>query len=350
MTYKEALFFTGKCLTINHEEHNKKLVEEDLKNDKIDWEAIVKVSTSHYVFPALYCNIKKANLLHYLPEDLVAYMKHITDLNRERNTQIIAQAKEINDLLLANDITPVFLKGTGNLLEGLYDDIAERMVGDIDFLVNNNQLNKCISILKQNGYSTHSKNKIDTTVVSRHYPKMIKKDRVSIVEVHYKMVSRKKFTEFNFSFIEKNVLKKNLYHVLSDEDKIIMTSINKHLNDKSDLLFHFGLRNSYDLFLLSLRTDTLNAIKKITHFKNLNPFLFSSFQILGSPKHINFIDNRKARYFFQKQIQNIENSNKIKQLFIKKRIQFTHRVSVLIKAIYNKEYRNYIINRIKSNF
>lgn len=85
------------------------------------------------------------NLLQYLPEELVNYMIHITDLNRERNKQIIKQAKEINSLLLANDITPIFLKGTGNLLEGLYADIAERMVGDIDFIVS-----KTITLIQLN--------------------------------------------------------------------------------------------------------------------------------------------------------------------------------------------------------
>ena len=121
MTYKETLFFIGKCLTINHEAHNKALVESVLKADDVNWDNVVKISTAHYVFPALYCNLKKADFLHFLPDDLVEYMQHITNLNRERNEQIITQAKEINDLLLANNITPIFLKGTGNLLEGLYD-------------------------------------------------------------------------------------------------------------------------------------------------------------------------------------------------------------------------------------
>ena len=75
--------------------------------------------------------MKRANFLHYLPEELVTYMEHITKLNRERNEQIIAQAKELNILLLANNITPIFLKGTGNLLAGIYDDVAERMVGEL---------------------------------------------------------------------------------------------------------------------------------------------------------------------------------------------------------------------------
>ena len=97
----------------------------------MDWEAVVKVSTSHYVLPAIYCNFKRADFLKYLPADLVDYIKHITNLNRVRNTQIIQQAKDLNSLLLVNNITPIFLKGTGNLLAGIYEDIAERIVGTL---------------------------------------------------------------------------------------------------------------------------------------------------------------------------------------------------------------------------
>ena len=134
MNYKETLFFIAKCLTISLEEKNRDEIEFILKTTDVDWESVVKVSTSHYVFPALYCNFKRADFLKYLPADLVDYMKYITDLNRDRNTQIIQQAQELNSVLLANNIRPIFLKGTGNLLAGLYEDIAERMVGDIDFI------------------------------------------------------------------------------------------------------------------------------------------------------------------------------------------------------------------------
>jgi hypothetical protein len=134
LNYKETLFFIAKCLTISLEEKNRDEIELVLKTTDLDWESVVKVSTSHYVFPALYCNFKRANFLKYLPADLVDYMKHITDLNRDRNSQILQQAQELNSLLLANNIRPIFLKGTGNLLAGIYADNGERMVGDIDFL------------------------------------------------------------------------------------------------------------------------------------------------------------------------------------------------------------------------
>jgi hypothetical protein len=142
MTYKETLYFVAKCLTISLEHNNREEIEKQLQSNNIDWDAVVKVSTAHYVFPTLYYNMQRANFLHYLPEELVTYMEHITNLNRERNEEIITQAKELNTLLLANNISPIFLKGTGNLLAGIYDDIAERMVGDIDFIFQKKTIQK----------------------------------------------------------------------------------------------------------------------------------------------------------------------------------------------------------------
>ncbi|MGB1283909.1 MAG: nucleotidyltransferase family protein, partial [Polaribacter sp.] len=186
MTYKEALLFIGKCLTISYEEKNKLIIEDELKLSTIDWEAIVKLSTKHYVFPALYCNLKRANFLHYLPEELVNYMIHITDLNRERNQQIIAQAKELNELLLANSITPIFLKGVGNLFQDLYEDIAERMLSDIDLLVSENDISKAIHILKENNYYILKQDIPESH--GRHYPKLVHTTKISGVEVHRKML------------------------------------------------------------------------------------------------------------------------------------------------------------------
>ena len=124
MNYKETLFFIAKCLTISLEDNNRQEIEKQLKSASIDWDTVVKVSTAHYVFPALYCNLKCADFLQFLPHELVSYMQQITNINRERNEKIIAQAKELNTLLLANNITPLFLKGTGNLLVGAFSSFS----------------------------------------------------------------------------------------------------------------------------------------------------------------------------------------------------------------------------------
>ena len=50
------------------EKHNRDEIELILKKKNLDWETILKVSTRHYVFPALYCKFKGANFLK-IPSD-----------------------------------------------------------------------------------------------------------------------------------------------------------------------------------------------------------------------------------------------------------------------------------------
>ena len=103
-------------------------------------------------------------------------MEEIKNLNRDRNTAIIRQAKELNDLLIKNDRTPIFLKGVGNLFANLYEDIAERMLGDTDFIFSEENYPKPIAILYKNGYerTVKSKIKIDYAdlVFNSHHPKL----------------------------------------------------------------------------------------------------------------------------------------------------------------------------------
>ena len=253
MNYKETLFFIGKCLTINHETENKILVEQDLKNNIVDWDAVVKVSTAHYVFPALYCNLKRANFLHYLPEELVNYMIHITDLNRERNQQIIEQAKEINDLLLKNNITPIFLKGTGNLLEGLYEDIAERMVGDIDFIFSENDYTKTIEVLTHFGYIKFHKEKYEP-ISDRHYPRIRKENNIAALEIHKELLLEEYADEFNYNLVSKDIQLINHVNVMSYQNQLCLSIIAKQVNDKGFYYKNIALRNASDVFLLSKKT------------------------------------------------------------------------------------------------
>ena len=49
MNYKETLCFVAKYLTITLEAKNRKEIEKQLKSTSIDWDAVVKVSTVHYI-------------------------------------------------------------------------------------------------------------------------------------------------------------------------------------------------------------------------------------------------------------------------------------------------------------
>ena len=351
MNYKETLFFVAKCLTINHEAHNKRIVEEMLQSNTIDWDEVVKLSTAHFVFPALYCNLKRASFLSYLPEDLVDYMKYITALNRERNEEIIAQAKELNTLLLKHDITPIFIKGTGNLLEGLYEDIGERMVGDIDFLFSEEDYPRAIELLKKNGYERNIKIPIYPGL--KHYPRIFKKKEIAAIEIHKELLNEKYASEFNYNFIKDGVQTTNEVSVLSFEDQLILSIAAFQINDLGFKDKNLSLRNGYDVFLLSKKQIAKNTFKEFNTLQYpLNCFLACCYVVFNKPETLLYNSTRELEKYlisFLEYMSNkwLHNQKIIKRRKEKKKIFFYNKLRTIYKSFYLTEYRNYLIIKIK---
>jgi len=349
MNYKETLFFVAKCLTISLEEKNKIEIEIMLKTIDVNWEAVVKLSTSHYVFPAIYCNFKKADFLKYLPADLVDYMKHITNLNRDRNTQIIQQAQNLNTLLLANKITPIFLKGTGNLLEGLYEDIGERMVGDIDILFSEKDFFKAIDILKKDNY-IKSESDLDYFPAFRHYPKLVKPSNIAAVEIHNEVTTEKNRGEFNYKIISEDIQLINEFVVLSFENQLSLSIISSQINDDGFEFNRFSLRNAYDVFLLSKKVDAKKTISKFTKLRNpLNCFLANCNLVFGNLESLKYHKTKESENYlkaFNKLLYKRKSNLKINFKLFK--INFYRRFGIFCKSIFNSKNRKWLLNRIKS--
>ena len=294
MNYKETLFFIAKCLTISLEDNNRQEIEKQLQSKTINWETIVEVSTAHYVFPAIYCNLKRADFLHYLPQELVNFMEHITSLNRERNQQIITQAKDLNTLLSKNNITPIFLKGTGNLLAGIYDDIAERMVGDIDFIFSKEDYPKAITVIREFGYSDVSKYKYHFPS-TKHYRRLQKENNIAAIEIHKELLIEKYANEFNYSFVEKDSQIINDVTVLSYANKLNLTIIANQINDSGFYYKTMALRNAYDVFLLSKKTNAKEAVNTLDTLSHpLNCFLAACYEVFSSVDSLEYNNTKKA--------------------------------------------------------
>ena len=347
MNYKETLYFIAKCLTISLEAKNRQEIEKQLKSKSIEWDAVVRVSTAHYVFPALYCNLKRVNFLHYLPEDLVDYMMFITNLNRERNEQIIIQSQELNNHLLSNNVTPIFLKGTGNLLAGLYDDIAERMVGDIDFIVSKEDFPKAVTHLREFGYDK----KIFQKLPYRHYPRVIKKGSIAGVEIHKELLSEIYANEFNYNFVIKDSQIINDTSVLSYANKLNLSIIADQINDHGFYYKRMALRNAYDVFLLSKKTsakDALNSLNKLTN--PLNCFLAACYEVFNNVDSLEYNRTKKTVNFlkdFNSQFANPK-TTKRKYKRIKRYLLLNHRLNIIYKSLKYKVYRIWLLKKISS--
>jgi hypothetical protein len=348
LNYKETIFFIDKCLTISLEEKNRDEIEIFLKTTDVDWDAVIKVSTSHYVFPALYCNFKRADFLKYLPADLVDYMKHITNLNRDRNKQIIQQAKELNSLLLANNIRPIFLKGTGNLLAGIYDDIAERMVGDIDFIFSKEDYPKAITVLREFGYSDVFKTD-NNYPQFKHYQRLKNTNNIAAIEIHKELLIEKYANEFNYSFVEKNSQVVNGFFVLSYANKLNLSIIANQINDDGFYYKRMALRNAYDVFLLSKKTNAKEALNTLDKLANpLNCFLAVCYEVFNMVDSLEYNKTKKAAAYLRDFYSQFSNREKTKRQHNKIRIflRVKLRLIFLYKCTFLKEYRSYFYKRV----
>ncbi|MEN8775818.1 MAG: nucleotidyltransferase family protein [Polaribacter sp.] len=349
MNYKETLFFIAQCLTISLEAKNRQAIATQLQTTTIDWDSVVKVSTAHYVLPALYCNLQRANFLPYLPKELVGYMEHITNLNRARNQQIITQAKELNTLLLANNITPIFLKGTGNLLAGIYEDIGERMVGDIDFIFSKEDYPKAIELLRNFDYS--EVNTYDYYFPEgKHYRRLQKEHAIAAVEIHSEILGIEKYIkEFNYDFVLKDCQVVDDVCVLSYANKLNLSIIANQINDHGFFYKTMALRNAYDVFLLSKKTNAkaaVNSLNKLSH--PLHCFLAACYEVFNSVNSLEYNNTKKVVSYlsaFNSQFSDRKTTKRrykrIKiYLFIKKR------VNIIYKSIIYKEYRIWLFKRV----
>ncbi len=122
----------------------------DINN--INFEKLITLTSGHLMLPALFFNIQKKKSSYLFPEDFIAYIKSIYAINKARNEILLDEAKELSELLVENNIKHIFLKGTALLLSNVFEDIGERMIGDIDFIIQGKDEEKIKKVLEKNKY------------------------------------------------------------------------------------------------------------------------------------------------------------------------------------------------------
>lgn len=349
MNYRDTLFFIGKCLTINQEAKNLELISHQLKNDEIDWESVVKISTSHYVFPALYHNLKRANLYSFLPKDLVEYMQHIAQLNGERNQAIIKQVKELKDLLNEHNINPIFIKGVGFLFQDFYPDIEERMMADVDFIISEDNYEKAIDIIENFGYANVDDFKHHSPTFI-HHPRIQKEGCPAAVEIHKEVIIDKFSDEFNYEIIQKNAIEVNGIKVLSYDDQLVLSILANQINDHGYYYKNITLKSAYDVYLLSKKTNALQYFSQFKRLKHpLNCFLASCYQVFNEIDSLEYQSTPETeKYLEDFNTYLVEDQKRIKYYKkTQKRLSLVRRKDFIMKTIFQKDFRKWFFNDVK---
>ena len=263
-------------------------LEATLSAADVDWDAIVVHGSRQLVIPTLYCRLKQRQLLHLLPEDLDLYLHDITSQNRKRNKAILKEVTMLSTLFKKHHIEHVFLKGAALLASGYYEDIAERMIGDIDILVATNQLDKAFELLQQHSFKPIPLTFGDKYFEHKHLPRMTTNKFIAAIELHRKLFMTYHIQELsNKNMLKKKVTMKRI--VIPCLQHLMQHNILNHeINDHGYRYNRINFRSVYDTLILRKNSSTAQPSRHITkelcnnkyvcnHFKKTNVF-FNDFK------------------------------------------------------------------------
>lgn len=258
---------------------SKDTLEKTLSSKAINWDNIVIEGSKHLVLPAIYCRLKYKQLTHLLPEELDTYLKEITALNEHRNLQILHQVNTLSALLKTHEIDHVFLKGAALISGDYYDDIAERMLGDIDILISNDQLDLAFQLLKDNSYYPIEQTLGNDFFEHKHLPRLKTDSYICAVELHRKLfVSYKEDTLSNANILAS---KQTINHIALPSQKHLMLHniLNYQINDKGSLYNSINFRSAYDSVVLNNKDHVIlgTTTKVIRKYFSILGLFFEDF-------------------------------------------------------------------------
>jgi hypothetical protein len=352
MQLKETFYFVGKCLALRHCPENAEEIKNTLQKGAISFEKLVWVSSSQMVMSTLYVLLRDAGLLREFPDDLVDHMEQIHRMNCTRNELLTEQIEKTIPLLNKGGIQPIFLKGTAHLLEGLYKDIGERMIGDIDILLPFDEIDTAVQLLREQGYSNSYGMGPEALKKLRHFPRLISEKRVAAIEIHHELVHEPYRQKFNFEVINKakeRIPGKGDIYMPSHAHQVVFNIMHAQMNDSGFSARKLFLRQIYDLLLLSKKTDTLQSIKQVGGYpRHLNSNIALAASMLHHPKTLTFHNNFLARNYTRQTIFFLDHPTLHRYFRMRAyiRSRFSRYYRAVIKAFSSKTERKELMKKI----
>jgi hypothetical protein len=308
-----------------------------IRNGGIYWENFVRICSEHLVTPAIYTAFRKHGILTMVPEELSGYLEDIYKLNLKRNIEILAQIKEIGKLLSASGIAAVFLKGAGNLIDNIYDNPGDRILGDIDFLVAEKDYLASVNILREVGYMPPEQY-FGNIKEMKHFPRLSNPNKVASVEVHRLPVTEKYVKWFNSDMIFNECYPVSQFHgcsAMSDKHKVILNFIHGQLVNKGHVSGVVSLRDANDIRLLSKRTD-LNSVLPFVKAKRKAVAYFSLVSnIIGKELIPPGMESFTSRFYLKRHNLNYDS-------------YWYYRINKVVLKLYQRVFAGYIVYFIKS--
>ena len=313
----------------------------DINN--INFEKLITLTSGHLMLPALFFNIQKKKAAYLFPEDFIDYIKNIFAINKARNEILLDEAKELSELLVEHNIKHIFLKGTALLLSNVFEDIGERMIGDIDFIVQGKDEEKIKKVLKYNNNCKSQKLNLWRLFKPTHLPRLVRENKTIALEAHLELLESRHRWIFNSKVLRNN---------FNEELKTIMTPSTSFLfdhcvyalqiRDKGFYIPYHGHRSIYDIYKLDCKSSlTTKNVKKDIYVKHFF-MTIAKFNIFDLQIPSSFYGLCHYKIFRFLTIASI------KILIVIER--YSNICSILIQLFFNNELRKRALNKIRIHY
>jgi hypothetical protein len=263
-----------------------------------DWDRIIKFSDANYVSPALFLGLNRYGLFAHLGEGIQDYFEGIHALSAARNMHLKAQGVDLIRLLNSAKIEPVLLKGFANLIDDLYEDDGERIMRDIDVLIEEEELPKALKVLLENGYRYFQEPSVfDLDMKYKHEaPSLMAEGQPAAVELHIKpTILAGKRTLLDTAYARKGARTVNIdgAHALmpSPEFRLLHNYFNSQYHEGQSYRFaSLHIRGLFDWVRLRQSFDAdvnwqdlVGRVRRYHLYRSFSGYLLSAHEFFGQP-------------------------------------------------------------------
>ncbi len=283
------------------------LLTEASKHQQIQWEKLLYQANIQMCTPLWYTQLKKDDLLSYLPEELSEYLAELYQANLERNQQLKSGLVHLLSKLNAASINTLLIKGAATFCDQLFAAPGSRFMGDLDILVPKDKVEQSRAILIDLGYQeipNKGMKKDEQPTDERHHqlPRYYIPGTPIVVEIHFKisyaLVGRMITPKAAWQGRVPTKLEGEATSVLSPEHKLLLNTAHAMIPHREYLRGHISLIQLSEFALLAQRysdsVNWINWIKTAKEFSVSTEFitylgLSTHFMNLTRPNELNSI-------------------------------------------------------------
>lgn len=303
-----------------------------------DYLALIKLASDYWLIGALTAQLRAKEVLAKLPQQLHDYLIYLESTYQQRSETIKKEVIFATNILQAQDIDVVVIKGATNLFNGVAEPISKRYMNDIDLLIPEDKFQQAQQVLKDASYTTDQIPFYDEPVYGHHAKPIIRKESSAYIELH-RWPLKKIYTEV---LTPEEVWRESVPLSLADKQsalqcsptqQVILSIAHSELSNRGFADKHLDFRQMYSLYEICCHFDQqINWLEVIKHFERMN-----AGQIVQSVCHslhqlftlelpiIDKLDKQAEKNFEKSIAQFIDNQNKTKFALLLERISIIAR-------------------------